>query len=140
MTGQWHCERADALLIPSGPRAGQMHLFALMLDPVKIDGHGPQPQVLLACVVSKKESLTSFEDLCVIAPGEHPFIKHESYVDYRHTRLESAEHIQKCVEQGTFVAKEPCSPELLQRIIEGALKSKRISREYKLLLQKVLNR
>ncbi len=79
-----------------------------------------------------------FDESCLLNPGDHPFIRHESFVDYRFTRIESAEHIDARVADGSFDLKEPCSPELIKRIIDGAIKSKRISREYKLLLQQTV--
>lgn len=135
--GQWSCNKGNTLLVPSGPQNGQRHLFALMLDPVKIDGYGEKRCVLLACVTSVKEGLP-FEDLCILKPGDHPFIEHDSYVDYRFTRLEAVGHLESRIQEGVFVVKDPCSPDTIKRIIQGALLSKRISREYKRILQLVL--
>lgn len=70
--------------------------------------------------------------------GEHPFIDHDSYVDYRFTRFEPADKVQAGVQSGQFVEKEPCSPELIKRIIKGALESRRINREFKKILEAVL--
>jgi hypothetical protein len=109
-----------------------------MLDPLMAPSYGSQPHVLLACVTSIKEGSEPLEDCCLLNPGDHPFVQHPSYVDYRFTRLERLDHVQKCVDQGTFIAKEPCSPELIRRIVAGALRSRRISREYKHLLASVV--
>ena len=132
----WNCQKGASLLIPSGPE-NKKHLFALMLDPIQIDGYGSKLCVLLACVTSVTAGV-QVEDACLLEPGDHPFVDHDSYVDYRFTRLESVEHLQGRVREGTFIEKEPCSPELITRIIQGALKSRRISREFKQLLEKVL--
>lgn len=48
--------KGESMLIPSGPDA-KMHLFAILLDPIKIDGYGSQPQVLLTSVVSIKPGI-----------------------------------------------------------------------------------
>ena len=72
------------------------------------------------------------------AGGEHPFIDHDSYVDYRFTRFEPADKVQAGVDCGQFVENEPCSPELIKRIIQDALKSRRINREFKKILEAVL--
>ena len=134
---EWSCSKGNTLLIPSGPQERQKHLFALMLDPLLVDGYGNKPHVLLACVTSVKNGLPS-DDSCLLSQGDHPFIEHDSFVDYRFTRLEKAEDIQKRVKDGLFVEKEPCSAELIKRILQGALKSRRISREYKKLIEQVL--
>ena len=136
MSQSWSCQKGATLLIPSGPDS-KKHLFALMLDPVLVDGYGPKPCVLLACVTSVKGG-AALEDCCLLGPGDHPFIEHDSYVDYRFTRLEPEEHLQGRVQEGAFVKKEACSPELIKRIIQGALKSRRISREHKKILEQVL--
>ncbi|MDH6185469.1 hypothetical protein [Polaromonas sp. CG_23.6] len=136
MSEAWNCQKGASLLIPSGPE-NKKHLFALMLDPVLVDGYGSKPRVLLACVTSVQHGMPG-DDSCLLGPGDHPFIEHDSYVDYRFTRLEPVEHLQGRVQEGTFIAKEPCSLELIKRIIRGALKSRRIPREFKLLLEKVL--
>lgn len=136
MSQAWSCRKGESLLIPSGPNE-KRHMFALMLDPVQVDGRGLRPCVLLACVVSVKDGI-ALEDCCLLGPGDHPFIQHDSYVDYRFTRLEFADDVQSRVQDGTFIAKDPCSAELMKKIIAGALKSRRISREYKKLLEDVL--
>jgi hypothetical protein len=124
-------------LVPSGPQNGHKHLFALMLDPVIVDGYGGAPCVLLACVTSVKDGLPN-EDVCLLKQGDHPFIEHDSFVDYRFTRLEQVKHLETCLQEGVFIEKDPCSPELIKRIIQGALKSRRISREHKRVLELVL--
>ncbi|GAB3362746.1 hypothetical protein GCM10027395_23850 [Giesbergeria sinuosa] len=78
------------------------------------------------------------DDSCLLKPGDHPFIRHDSFIDYRFTRLEQAEHVEARVAEGVFDVKESCSPDLIRRIIEGALKSPRIPREYKMILKNQL--
>lgn len=134
---QWSCHKGNTLLVPSGPQEGQRHLFALMLDPVVVDGYGTKPYVLLACVTSVKNSLPG-DDSCLLSEGDHPFIEHDSFVDYRFTRMEQVDHVQARVQEGVFIEKEPCSPELIKRILQGALKSRRIRRDYKQIIEKVL--
>ncbi len=74
----------------------------------------------------------------MLQPGDHPFIEHESYVDYRLMRIESAAHVEARVKEGVFVAREPCSPALLRRIVAGALQSRKIPREFKKVLERVI--
>jgi hypothetical protein len=136
MPAQWSCARGSSLLIPSGPDA-KKHLFALMLNPVVVDGYGSKPMVLMACVTSVQAHL-KHDDACLLSAGEHPFVVHDSYVDYRFTRLEVAETVATGVAMGTFIQKEDCSPELLKKIVTGALNSRRISREHKQILENAL--
>ena len=136
MVAEWRCQKGGTLLIPSGPDH-KKHLFALLLDPVQINEYGPRPSVLLACITSVKDGI-AFEDCCLLDVGDHPFIEHASYVDYRFSRLETEDHLRSRVQEGIFTTKEPCSPELIKKIIQGALKSRKINREFKLILAKAL--
>lgn len=134
---QWSCQKGKTLLVPSGPKDGHKHLFALMLEPAVVDGYGSKPIVLMACVTSVVNGMPA-DDSCLLSKGDHPFIEHDSFVDYRFTRMEQAEFIEKRVQEGLFLEKDACSPELIKRIIQGALKSRRIDREFKRVLEKVL--
>ena len=133
---EWKCTRGESLLISSGP-GDKKHLFAILLDPVEVIGYGSRPHVLLASVVSIKPGMI-VDDSCLLRQGDHPFIRHDSFVDYRFTRLDPAEDLQARVADGVFDVKEPCSSDLIQRIVSGAIKSKRISREYKAILERVV--
>ncbi|MFC4789288.1 MULTISPECIES: hypothetical protein [Giesbergeria] len=132
----WRCSKGESLLIPSGP-SEKRHLFAILLDPCRVEGRGSKPHVLLASVLSIKPGMF-VDDSCLLKPGDHPFIRHDSFIDYRFTRLEQAEHVEARVAEGVFDVKESCSPDLIRRIIEGALKSPRIPREYKMILKNQL--
>lgn len=134
---QWTCKKGNTLLIPSGPREGHKHLFALMLEPTLVVGYGSKPMVLMACVTSFVNGIPA-EDACLLGKGDHPFIEHDSFVDYRFTRLEQAEVVQKRVRDGVFIEKDACSPDTLRKIIQGALKSRRIDREFKQILEAIL--
>jgi hypothetical protein len=139
MPAQWQCSAGRTVLIPSGPRENHKHLFALMLDPVVVAGYGTQPCVLLACVSSIRDG-EPFDEACQLHPGEHPFITHPSFVDYRFTRIEQAAVLDARVQDGSFIEKDPCSSVLLKKIINGALNSRRINREFKKILEKIVFR
>jgi hypothetical protein len=133
MSQGWVCARGACVLVPSGPDR-KKHLFMLMIDPVPIEGYGARPMALMACTSSIKAGVLH-ETACEVKAGEHPFIEHDSFIDYRFTRIEPVELVEANVRSGFFVAKEPCSPELLQKIIRGALVSKRINREHRRILE-----
>lgn len=60
---------------------------------------------------------------CVITPGEHPFVQHDTCVAYSETRRITAERLRVLVRSRQAIAKEPVSPELLRRIREGLFAS-----------------
>jgi len=56
-------------MIPSGP-VGE-HLFTIVFGPALVDGHGPDPQIMLVGFTSIKPNI-SHDPACEIASGEHP--------------------------------------------------------------------
>lgn len=130
----WKCAKGECILIPSGP-SNYKHLFTILFDPIVLPSVGQKPHTLSVSITTLRENLP-YDDACVLEPGEHPFIKHRSYVDYRHTRIDSAEHLEKLITSGYVIQKESCSLVLINKIISGALKSNRISREFKFIIQK----
>lgn len=93
--------------------------------------------VLLANVTSVRNGVAG-DDACLLSEGEHSFITQKSFVDYRLARFEKADFIAAKVKNGEFTEKDPCSAELIRKIIKGALTSRKIPREYKKILENVL--
>ncbi|MEM1409356.1 MAG: hypothetical protein AAGG79_01260 [Pseudomonadota bacterium] len=63
---------------------------------------------------------------CILSAGDHPFLKHPSYVAYRHIEQRSEVHIQRMIDNGEYIAREDFKPEVLERILEGACQSDEI--------------
>ncbi|MCD6672662.1 MAG: hypothetical protein LT106_07390 [Burkholderiaceae bacterium] len=68
---------------------------------------------------------------CELHAGDHPFIRHPSYIAYRHMRVDASAHTAEMVMRGLWKPHERCSPELLARVIAGARVSRLIPREFK---------
>lgn len=81
-------------------------------------------------VTSIREGIP-FDDACVLKVGDHPYIKHDSYISYRHLRIDPLPHVERLVKSGVWQPHIPCSDELLERIIRGVLLSRMTSRENK---------
>jgi len=62
-----------------------------------------------------------FDTTCPIEVGEHPFVKHRTFVRYQDAVLTSAKLLQKGVSKGFLQPHKPLSPALLKRIREGAV-------------------
>jgi len=133
MSGQWVCAKGASLLVPSGPDS-KKHLFVIAMDPSKLEGYGNHPMVLMVGASSRKEGV-AHDGACELKAGDHPFITHDSFIDYRFARIESASDVERKVQAGTFIVKQACSPELLARIVRGALSSRRINREFRQILK-----
>lgn len=112
------------------------HLFVIATDPAPVQGYGQRPVALLACVSSRKEGVRH-DDACELKAGDHPFITHDSFIDYRYTRVERAQDVEARVGDGTFIVKESCGADLLARIIRGAAVSRSINREFRQILAAV---
>lgn len=136
MSLSWQCRQGECLLIPSGP-GNYQHLFTILVNPCILPNRGSKSQVLSVGVSSIPiRANIPYDNACIIKPGEHPFIQHDSYVRYRDARIDTVEHIENRVHEGVFSVKPPCSAELLKRIITGASTSRYASREVKLLIAK----
>lgn len=120
----WHPKAGECLLIDSGPTG--KHLFVLVLDK-KVNN---KLQVLSVPVCSIKSEVY-IDDSCILQEGEHPFVKHESFVEYRNSRIDDATHLLSCVQEKTFIPHEPVSSELLNRILSGLKNSKQVKRYIK---------
>ena len=68
---------------------------------------------------------------CEIAPGAHRFVEHDSYVAYRYLRVDAAAHAARMVDTGAWMAHEPCSTRLLDRIRAGVCASLFTSGEFR---------
>ena len=60
-----------------------------------------------------------FDDSCVLAAGEHEFVRHESFVRYDRCRKEERAKLLRAVRDGVMVARAPVSDEVYSRICEG---------------------
>ena len=127
MAAVWHPKPGDCLLINSGP-VGK-HLFVIVLD-TKVGG---QHQIVSVPVCTARD-YARVDDSCLIAPGEHPFVKADSFIQYRDTRIDPIGHLQKCVREGTFTPHTSASQELVDKIRAGLAGSKFVKRHIKDLL------
>jgi hypothetical protein len=87
------------------------HLHIVISPP--IDG-----KVLLVNVTTPKYD----SDLtCVLRDGDHPFLTHDSVINYGDATASEVELLKLSVRTKLFTPKDPVSGELLKRIQAGAL-------------------
>lgn len=78
----------------------------------------------LHCVYATTLRLTGYEDTaCILHPGDHSFITHDSYIDYSKMLHVKDLYLQECFNRGAAQIKEAVSTEVLDRIKHGALHS-----------------
>lgn len=109
------------------------HLFFIILDISDRD-----PQLFICAMLSSWKDGSPFcDDACIIEKGEHPFVRHKSYIAYRETMILTHDDLQNFVESGRFTMNTPASPSLIRKIRESASKSRKLPQEIRNLMMKV---
>ena len=102
------------ILIPSGPLHDphRKHLHVVVARK-----SGPPAQILMVSVCSMN---VAYEDSTTcLSGGEHPFIKHPSYIRYSEARYDNEVDIQRGIDKEVFEIHEPCSEEFLENVLNG---------------------
>jgi hypothetical protein len=91
MSLQWVPLAGATFLKPSGDK---QHLFVVANNPAIFDGYGPHPCVVVLSVTTLRNIPTD-DEACILNEGDHPFIKHRSYVAYRHAEVMALPHLDQ---------------------------------------------
>ena len=105
----------DSLLIPSGQGN---HLFIVITPACRWRHH---------LLVSISTVRGIHDPSCLIKPGEHRFVKVDSYAVYRLARTESVDRLARCVDNRVFTLHDPISDDLLDRLRDGLSTSNFVS-------------
>jgi len=120
----WHPKVGECLLIDSGPIG--KHLFVLVLD----KQINKKVHILSVPICTARDS-ARIDESCMIQPGEHTFIKDESFVEYRNARIDPVDSLLERVNEKTFIPHDSASQELIAKIIDGLKISKEVKRHIK---------
>ncbi|PYP91050.1 MAG: hypothetical protein DMG65_09265 [Candidatus Angelobacter sp. Gp1-AA117] len=123
MAGTLKC--GDTFLAPKTSSAIE-HLWIIVTHPDK-DGRA-------VCVnVTTQHSYS--ETTVILKKGDHPFIQHDSVINYADSQLLNIKSIQAAIaaQPRSYVCKihEPCSPKMLEDVQNGLLKSKLVKKDIK---------
>lgn len=110
-----------AFLLVGGP-VGKAHLWFLLTDP---DTTG---RVLQAMLVSSQPHT---DKTVVIIQGDHPWVRHESNIDFGGARFFPVSKLASANAQGRLRLEADMTPELLARVQTGLLASSRTIHEIK---------
>lgn len=66
------------------------------------------------------------DNSCILHAGDHPMIRHASYMFYAKSRTETQQWLQERVAEGNLVQVEDLSADVLQRVVDGARSSPRL--------------
>ena len=94
-------------------RKREEHLWIILSDPA----NHPDAPVLIANVTTRR---AGSDTACALAKGEHPFIKHDSCVNYQDSRLAEAQTLAGALATKLLLAREPVSEDVLRRVRAGA--------------------
>lgn len=108
----------DAILVKDPrPWDDRRHLYIV----ITASESNPKNLMLLPCVETRTD--WSRDLSCTLEPGDHPFLKSPSVVNYRDAIAISPAGLDELIVRGHGRVKESVSPEVLARIIEGARRS-----------------
>ena len=82
-----------------------------------ISGPDPSGRVVVVCLLSYQPR---YDQACILQPGDHPFVKHATCVQYVTARLVSAAVLSAKERDGSLRVRTPLTPPLLARIQAAA--------------------
>jgi hypothetical protein len=123
----WAPREGSAVLVQTGLKK---HLFAVLNDPMQLNGYGKQPQICMVSFTTVYPNI--FHDpTCVFQAQEHPFITHESYVAYMLARVVSERDWTTLVQQAMFVPhRDDFTKTQIRRIKTGLYSSPHTPHEF----------
>lgn len=114
------------------------HLYILLTDPC-FDGETGLSDMVMSVSCSSIKNDKPFDDTCVLKAGCHEFITKDSFIFYRHLRIEPAEEIRANIENGYFIQKALIDDDIYNAILQGLMTSTQIEKRYKRFIKNAIN-
>ena len=89
------------------------HLWIIVTPP-------SESEVVTVCMVTATKKT---ERLVLLAPGDHPFVRHDSAISYVFSKIRMVADIESLLSNGSARPKEPMPPNVLSRIQAGVIDS-----------------
>ncbi len=105
-------DRGDTFLTGDGDE-DNFHLWVIITPP-------SEGEVITVCVVTAHKRS---ERLVVLHAGDHPFIKHESVVAYRYSKIRAVVDIEAAMVTGAAKKREAMAEDTVRRIEVGLVES-----------------
>lgn len=112
----------DTFKIPRPGTSLDSHLWVVISDPA-----ADEENVL---IVNFTTSRADSDKACILQAGEHPFVQHETCVNYGGAKVVSKADIELLIEKGLMATHASVSAALLKRIRDGAANSTRMSLDH----------
>lgn len=98
------------------------HLFILLTGPKQPEGYTCNNNLLVPIGTVYPER--PYDATCLLYVGDHPFIRHDSYVNYRMSRIEATDKIDTMVRNGAFSQRDNLDGAIFARVCRGLLESR----------------
>jgi hypothetical protein len=92
-------------------RYGHRHLYVVISDPGLDSEH---------VVIVNMSTDRGQDRACILQPGEHPFVRHQTCMRFCDARIQTNAEIEWLIASNVAQRGEPVSPGLLDRIRQGA--------------------
>ena len=120
----------DTASIPTNRKYEQLqqHMFVVVCGPIlRRSPDYPFPQsgeVLLVPIHSYNPNHPKHDATCLLEKGDHPFIVHTSYVNYRSARHNSEKYLLQKINSREYRTDQPMDEQIVQRIHNGFYKTR----------------
>tara|TARA_R110001606_G_scaffold122144_4_gene254929 strand:- start:339 stop:764 length:426 start_codon:yes stop_codon:yes gene_type:complete len=115
MTGSQFSPYAKCTILATTPIAQDQtkkHLLIVVTDPVNI----PPWKIVTVPINTFYESSDS---TCILNQGDHPFIRHKSFINYKETRIIDIEKIRNGISKKVFSSHHDVDQEIFTQICNG---------------------
>lgn len=118
--------RRGDTFVGGGEIHGEHHLWVIINDP---PAHND-----VALIVNVSTLRPNAETTSILAPDEHPFIKHDSYVRYASARGADVTNLAAALKKGLLKPHQAASRAFLEKLRMGAQASPHLAVELRALL------
>jgi hypothetical protein len=104
----------NSYLIPNPPHYETEHLYVI----IAINTGNKK-----ALIVNLTENKAGKEQGCIINPGEHPFVKKQTTINFAEAKITDIKNLEESVKHGVIKIHAKFEESILKRIQEAALSS-----------------
>lgn len=90
---------------------------------------------VIAVNISSVRDEIEYDETCILRAGDHPFIKHDSYVRYKDAVVMKVDRILNAIESNEITVLNDISDEVFERVFSGFEQSKFTNTKIKKLLR-----
>src|SRR5260370_23536777 len=111
-------KEAGSTFLAIDPESHKEHLWIVLSDPEK------DPEKVL--IVNLTTPRPWKEQVCLVYRNEHPWLTHDSWVDYQQSRVTTLAYLYEGKDSGLFKIQDPMAPAILKRVRDASLQSTRM--------------